>query len=161
MGDSQADFLTFSTVLAIEFAIELCGTATLEAMPRTDESHRSLSERLRQAYGVRDLEALGALLADDARWGDDDNPRRCRNRSEVLATFARGIDQGIDGEIAELREGSKGIFCAFTARWPEGVQPPGDRRLLYHVYSVNDEQIAEIQQFHDRASAVKVAGVVD
>ncbi len=130
-------------------------------MAKVADAHSSLPERLRAAYLTRDLEALGALLADDVHWGDDDLPRRCRNRSEVLATFARGMDAGADAEITELLEGTNGILCGLVVRWPDAGQRPGDGRLLYHVYLTRDERIAEIRRYDDRASAAEAAGVTD
>lgn len=39
-----------------------------------------IAAELLAAFEARDMEAFGALLADDARWGGDTIPNRCRNR---------------------------------------------------------------------------------
>jgi hypothetical protein len=127
-------------------------------MPQTTGAEGSLSERLHQALLTRDLEALGSLLADDVRWGDDEHPRRCRNRSEVMATFARGMDDGVDAEITEFLPGTRGILCGLAVKWPEGAERSGDR-LLYHVYLVEHDRIVEIQRYDDRGSAMEAAGI--
>jgi hypothetical protein len=73
------------------------------------------------------VDAFGALLADDVSWGDDDHPRECRNRSDVVATFTRLVSDGADGDIAELVKGAKGILCSLSVSWPQGMRRPGGR----------------------------------
>ena len=48
-----------------------------------------VAAQIQSAFATKDLDALGRLLAPDARWGDDDNPNKCRSRSDVVATFDR------------------------------------------------------------------------
>lgn len=127
-------------------------------MPQTTGAESSLSVRLHQALLTRNLEALGALVVDNVRWGDDEHPRRCRNRSEVLATFARGMDDGADAEIMEFRPGTRGILCGFVVKWPDGAERSPER-LLYHVYLVKEDRIVEIQSYEDRESAAEAAGM--
>jgi ketosteroid isomerase-like protein len=128
-------------------------------MPQATNDARSLVDQLRQAFSTHDLEAFGALLADDVRWGDDEHPRRCKNRSEVLGTFSRLLSDGVDAEITELLTGTDGILCALSMQWPENNQRPGDRSL-YHVYLGSDDHIDEIRRYDDRASAADAAGIV-
>lgn len=116
-----------------------------------------LAESLVQALANRDLGALGALLADDVRWGDDDHPRCCRCRSDVVATFGRLLAEGVEATITEVLTGSRGVVCGFRVRWPEEVRRPAERHL-YHLYLVSDGRIAEIRAFDDRASAAQAAG---
>jgi hypothetical protein len=117
-----------------------------------------LASRLRRALTARDLEAFGALLSDDVSWGDDDHPRKCRNRADVLATVSRALLTGVDGTLVELASGKKGIFCQYNvSRAPEDLRP-GDRKL-FHVYLAKDDHIYLIQSFDDRASAAKAAGL--
>lgn len=115
-----------------------------------------LAESLVQALASRDLDALGALLADDVRWGDDDHPRRCRCRSDVVATFGRLLAEGVEATITEVLTGSRGAVCGLRVRWHGGVRRP--ERHLYHLYLVSDGRIAEIRAFDDRASAADAAG---
>ncbi|MHB1519572.1 MAG: nuclear transport factor 2-like protein [Acidimicrobiales bacterium] len=84
-----------------------------------------LAHRLRAALDSRDLDAFGTLLSDDVRWGSDDHPRACRNRSDVLATFARLMSEGAEGVITELAVGAKGILCGLAVAWPP---PPAPQR---------------------------------
>jgi ketosteroid isomerase-like protein len=123
-----------------------------------DPMASALLEQVRTALATRDLDAFGSLLADDVRWGDDQAPRACRNRIQVLETFSRIMYEGAQAEIAELTEGPRGVLCELEVRWPEGVHRPGDRRL-YHTYLVSDGRITEIRRYDDRASAAAAVGV--
>ncbi len=57
-----------------------------------------MAAQVRGAFESRDPKRFGALLADDARWGDDDAPNKCRSRAEVVETFQTLIDEGVGGE---------------------------------------------------------------
>lgn len=122
-----------------------------------------LVERLRRAIEQRDVGAFGALLADDARWGDDDEPNRCRSRADVVETLVRGVTAGGSAEIEDLVAGDRAVPCALRVRWPDGEGralgvpgEPGGRRL-FHVYRVEDGLIAQILAFEDRRSAAAAA----
>jgi ketosteroid isomerase-like protein len=119
----------------------------------------SIADQIRRAYGTRNLDALAPLLADDVTWGDANHPRGCRNRSDVLATFSRLMDEGVGGQITELSEGSDGLLCGLTVEWPEGHQRSEDR-TLFHVYRIRDGLITRIERYDDRDSASEAAGVV-
>ena len=123
-------------------------------MQPTTSGALPLAERVRVALESRDVAAFGALMADDARWGDDDAPNRCRSRADVTETLARGLAAGGDAEILELVTGTDGILCALRVRWP-GQPVEG---ILYHVYLVSAGRIVEIRRFDDRASALEAAG---
>lgn len=118
----------------------------------------ALLERVRTAITTRDLVAFGSLLADDVRWGDDDHPRACRNRAQVLATFSRILGEGAEAEIVEITEGPRGVLCALEVHWPEAAERPGDRRL-FHTYLQRDGRISEIRRYDDRASAAEAVGL--
>lgn len=124
------------------------------------DSPPSLADRVRLALTTHDLDAFGALLTDDVRWGDGDEPRACRNRSDVLGTFSQFLNKGVNGHITELGTGTAGILCGLTVDWPDS-DPRSCDRNLFHVYLVRDGLISEIQRYDDRASAANAAGVTD
>jgi ketosteroid isomerase-like protein len=127
-------------------------------MPGAVRDPDDLTERVRAALTTRNLRAFGALLSDDVRWGDDDHPRRCRSRSDVLATFRRLMGDGVEADITELVAGTNGLLCGLDVQWPT----PGDhpsKRTLFHVYLVRDGHIVEIQPYDDRESAASAAGI--
>ena len=117
-----------------------------------------LTLRVRTAFTARDLEAFGALLSDDVRWGDDKHPKRCRSRSDVLATFRRLMDEGAEADITELVTGTNGLLCGLAVRWPSSGNELREK-TLFHVYLVTDGHIVEIQPYEDRESAAATAGI--
>ena len=92
------------------------------------------------------------------QWGDVGHPRTCRNRAQVLRTFANVMGEGGDGDVTEMAEGTEGILCGLSVHWPQGVRR-GRRSSLFHVYLVRDGKIAEIRPFDDRPPAAAAAGV--
>lgn len=124
----------------------------------TSAQPASLVDQVRDALAARDLETFGALLTDDVRWGDENHPRGCRNRAEVLKTFSRGMSEGLDGTVSELESGSNGILCRLSVTWPED-HPRSDDVDIFHVYLVRDEHIFHILRFFDRDSAALAAGL--
>ncbi len=121
--------------------------------PTLDE----IAEQLRSAFATKDLDAFGQLLAEDARWGDDNHPNRCRGRSDVIATFDRLLGEGVDGDVIETIIGPKGIAVRLHVHWPN----PGEGRGInfYQAYLVSAGLVTEIQRHDDRKSAVAaVAG---
>ncbi|MDA8309156.1 MAG: nuclear transport factor 2 family protein [Actinomycetota bacterium] len=118
-----------------------------------------MAAQLRSAFDARDMTTFGALLAEDAVWGDDDAPNTCRSRAEVVATFQRLITDGVGGEVADLKTGPAGILCHLHIHWPE----PGSRRgrdEVFHLYRVHDGRIVEIRPYDDREAAENALSVV-
>ncbi|MHB1524503.1 MAG: nuclear transport factor 2 family protein [Candidatus Dormibacteria bacterium] len=116
-----------------------------------------MAAELSAAFQARDMEAFGALLAADARWGGDTVSNRCRSRTEVIDTFRRQISAGAEGQVAALEVGPEGILCQLTVTSPAvaGGVGPG---TLFHLYRVRGERIVEIVPFVDRRLAVAALG---
>jgi predicted nucleic acid-binding Zn-ribbon protein len=130
-----------------------CGTAgccclDLPIRLRTPDQ---IADQLRAAFAHKDLDALGRLLAHDARWGDDDQPNKCRSRSDVVSTFDRLLGEGVDGEVTDTIVGPNGVAVLLRVEWPN----PGEGRGVnfYQAYVVHDGVITEIQRHDDRRSA--------
>ena len=116
-----------------------------------------VAAQVRAAFATRDVAAFGRLLSDDVRWGDDDHPRKCRGRADVLATFTRLVTTGVDADITEMTTGSEGVVCGLQVQWPE----PNDRRrgrVFYHAYLVRHGLVNEIRRYDDRQSALDAIG---
>jgi hypothetical protein len=117
-----------------------------------------IAELLTSAFATRDIDLLGGMLADDARWGDDDHPNKCRSRADVVATFARLLVEGVEGSIQESVTDHGGVAVRLHVRWPN----PGDEGRgvnFWQAYLVRDGLITEIQRHDDRRSAVRaIAG---
>ncbi len=111
-----------------------------------------MAAQVRGAFESRDVTKFGALLADDARWGDDDAPNKCRSRTEVVETFQSLIDDGVGGEVAHLTTGPAGILCHLRILWPDPAIRTG-RDEVFHLYRVHDGRIIEIRPYDDREAA--------
>jgi ketosteroid isomerase-like protein len=115
--------------------------------------YADLAEQIRAAFATRDIDTFWGLLGEDARWGDDDHPNKCRSRADVIATFKRLLDEGVRGEIEETAIGPRGVIARLRVAWPD----PQDRHpgeLFYQAYLIRDGKIVEIQRYDDRESAL-------
>lgn len=127
-------------------------------MTSTQAAQPSIASRLRAALTSRDIEAFGALLSDDVRWGDEGDPSACHNRADVVATLTRALLTGTDGTLVDFQTGKKGVFCQFKVT-PPRIELQSEDRDVFHVYLVKDDQIYLIRSFEDRASAARAAGI--
>lgn len=111
-----------------------------------------IANRIEAAFASRDLDAFGALLADDARWGDDDATNKCRSRADVLATFRRLLAEGARGSVEETSTGPNGVLCGLHVDWPDAEAEPRSERF-WHAYLVTDGRITEIRRYDDESAA--------
>jgi ketosteroid isomerase-like protein len=118
-----------------------------------------MAAALRDAFESRDLTRFGALLADEARWGEDDAPNQCRSRTEVVATFQRLIDDGVGGHIMDLQTGPAGILLHLRIHWPDRSSRAG-RDEVFHLYRVHDGRIIEIRPYDDREAAERALSAI-
>lgn len=107
---------------------------------------------IRAAFEARDIARFGALLADDARWGDDTAPNKCGSRGEVVATFRRLLAEGVRAEVADVKTGPAGILCHLRVRWPD-PSAHAERDEVLHLYRVRDGRITEIEPYDDDVMA--------
>jgi SnoaL-like domain len=111
-----------------------------------------IADQLSSAFATKNLDALGRLLADDARWGDEGHPNRCRTRSDVVATFERLLGEGVDAEVTETMIGPRGIAVRLQVHWPDPVDGRGIN--FYQAYLVSHGLVTEIQRHDNRKSAI-------
>lgn len=119
-----------------------------------------LAARIRAAYQGRDLDAFALDLAEDVRWGADDQPNRCRGRADVLRTFGRWLDSGVTADVGEVRVGPRGVLLHLHVNWPD----PADRHRgqdFLHVFLVEGGLISEIRRYDDVGSAAAAIGSVE
>lgn len=121
-------------------------------MDEATPEHSRLAQQLSDALDAADLEAAGELMSEDVTWGDVDDARGCRNRRDVLATFARLMDLGVRGTVSEVVTGPRGIMVGLSVQWPPGHSRES-ATTLHQVYLVRDEEIVEILGFDDRDAA--------
>ena len=116
-----------------------------------------LADRIRTVCQDADLDAFGALLADDVRWGDDAHRNRCRGRADVLNTFAGWRDSGVTAEVLDARSGPNGVLCRLRVHWTDPADRPRGVDFV-HVFLTRDGQITEIRRHDDVPSAVEAIG---
>lgn len=127
-----------------------CCCLDLPIQPRTVAQ---IADRIEAAFATKDLDLLGRVLAEDARWGDDDSPDKCRSRSDVIGTFDQLLAGGVDGTVTETIVGDNGVVVLLHVEWPD----PGDGRDvdLFQAYLIQDGAVTEIQPHDDQLSAVR------
>jgi hypothetical protein len=115
----------------------------------------TMAARIRLALNARDMDAFRSLIADDARWGEDDfdDARACHNRNEIIATYKRLLDQGVRGTVTETTTGRGGVACLVEIEWPDDA-PNRRGPTLYQVFLVTDGLITRIQGHDDRDMAL-------
>lgn len=129
------------------FTVGQCAYApTMAAAPE------GVDERIRAAYATGDLTGLGALLAADARWGDDSHPNRCRGRDDVLRTFSDWLGHGVTAEVLDTDTGPLGVACRLRVHWADPADRPRGIEF-FHVFMLRDGLIAEIRRYNDVRSA--------
>src|ERR671932_741772 len=73
--------------------------------------------RLRAALEAGDLDAFGALLDDNVRWGgEEETPQTCHTRAEVLNRLRRQRDAGVDIQVLEVTPGHDGVVAGFHVK---------------------------------------------
>lgn len=131
-------------------------------------------ERIRagfQAYDERGLDAVAAPFAPDAEWfAEESGPWDCHSRQDIMATYQRHLDEGAQGEVAEVVEAGDQVVLGLRVHHPahdhgEHVHGEHDHvghdhgeAFTYHVLTMRDNQIVRMQDHPDRASALHAIG---
>lgn len=115
--------------------------------------------RLRVALESGDLDAYGALLADDVRWGGpDETPETCHGRTDVLNRLASLRTSGIETRVLEVAPGVHSVLVGFSVIRPEGGGAQHGHSV-YQVLTLRDGHVADIRGYPDRAMAAAQAGI--
>jgi ketosteroid isomerase-like protein len=120
---------------------------------------QSVAVRLRAAMESQDLEAYGALLDDNVRWGPaDETPETCHSRAQVLKRLATQRARGMQTQLLEVVPGDSTLLVGFNVKSPvEGGFLRGQTR--YQVLRVRNSQIVDIRGYSNRAEAAAAAGM--
>ena len=115
----------------------------------------TVAARIRNALNAHDMDAFRALIAEDAVWGDGgpDDMRACHNRSDIIATYSRLLDQGVRGTVTETMTGPAGVAAVVEIEWPDDA-PNRRGPRLYQVFRVTDGLITRIEGHDDRDVAI-------
>ena len=124
-------------------------------LPR--QHHEILAQGLRDALEGHDLDALASLMSPVVTWGDVNDSRGCRDRSEVVATFARLRDAGVRARVNDVITGPRGVLVNLSVHWPVGADP-SPTSTVHQVYMVNKGVIVEVVGFDDPVTALDAIG---
>jgi hypothetical protein len=108
-----------------------------------------IAQHLEAAYRHRDLELLGSLLHPQVRWTG-----LCQNRAQVLDWYRGLVAEGTVATVENVEVDRDAVVLGLSvARQAEGARQAPPQRL-YHLFSVEDDQVVEIRAYPDRTSAL-------
>jgi hypothetical protein len=112
-----------------------------------------IATRIRVSFNARDMDNFRALLAENAKWGDDsDDPRACHSRGDIIANYKRLLDSGVRGNVVETATGPKGVACLLEVEWPD---PATARNAsFYQVFLVSEGLVNRIEGQDTRDEAL-------
>jgi hypothetical protein len=117
--------------------------------------HEVLATQLRAAFNARDIDALRALVAEGATWGEDPSSESfCRDRNDIIRHLKQLLAEGVRATIVETTTGPRGIAAHVEVEWPEPDGPRPDRISISQVYVVTDGLVTEIHGHDDKDSAL-------
>jgi ketosteroid isomerase-like protein len=126
----------------------------------TRDAERNIAQRVKAALESGDLNAIGALLDPDVRWGPPDDPEGgCVNRDQVLDFWRLSRDAGARAAVTEVVEGADTLLVGLAVT---GLAPAGDQRnetVRWQVLKLANGLVTDIRGFDDRESAAIRAGL--
>jgi uncharacterized glyoxalase superfamily protein PhnB len=128
---------------------------------QTSPEIEAVAARVRDALEPLDLDALGALLDDNVRWGgEDETPETCHTRTAVLNRLRQQRQDGLETTVLEVAPGIRGILVALKVRQPAHAGHDHDHEwTAYQALTVHDQRILDIRGCANRYSAAVRAGV--
>ena len=97
--------------------------------------------------------AFDDVLADDATWGSPHDPTRfCRDRSEVLGWYRRGLRAGVRARVIQMQVSDE--FVVIGLEILGGAADPIEQ---WQVLVVEDDKITRIVGFDDGGTAMRWA----
>ncbi|MGH3040404.1 MAG: nuclear transport factor 2 family protein, partial [Gaiellaceae bacterium] len=118
----------------------------------------TVADRLSDAFGRDDFEGMIAVLDPEVVWSGYGGPGEatpmCKSRDEVRAWFEWHVEQGHRALPRIVAETSEQIVVEMNLQ-----DAPGEG--LHQVLTVREDRIVQIQDFPDRESAMREAGIVE
>ena len=118
----------------------------------------TVADRLSEAFGRDDFEGMIAVLDPEVVWfgdaGSGEEAPSCMSRDEVRAWFEWHIQQGHRALPRIVGETPERIVVELNLQ-----DAPGED--LHQVLTVRGDRVVRIQDFPDRESAMREAGVVE
>ena len=124
---------------------------------RTDS--QLVAARLRVAVESQDLEAYGALLDDNVRWGpEEETPETCHSQQQVVARLAAQRAAGLQTQLIEVVPGDDAVLVGFNVKRPV-TGGFAREHVVYQVLKLRNQLVVDIRGYGDRASAAAAAGI--
>jgi catechol 2,3-dioxygenase-like lactoylglutathione lyase family enzyme/ketosteroid isomerase-like protein len=118
----------------------------------------TVADRLSEAFGRDDFEGMIAVLDPEVLWygdpGSGEEAPSCTSRDEVRAWFEWHIQQGHRALPRIVGETPERIVVELNLQ-----DAPGEH--LHQVLTVREDRVVRIQDFPDRESAMREAGIVE
>jgi hypothetical protein len=120
----------------------------------------SIAGLLRSAFDGADLALLETLLAEEVRWGgEEDTEETCHTRGDVLRWYTRLRGRGVRARVTEVLDQGEVVILALALT---GHDTDPDDELparLFQVFRIVDGLVVDIRGFPDRADAVAFAAI--
>ena len=115
-----------------------------------------MAARLQTAFNTRDVDALAALLAPDATWGDDPAEEGfCHDSADVIGRFRQLLAEGVQATVVDTRTGPRGIAVEFHVDWPAPEdQGRPELQEAHLAFMVTDGLVTTIRGQDDGESAL-------
>ena len=132
-------------------------------IPDHTHSHsdvHDVARRLRAALDSGQLDAFGALLADNVRWGgEEDTPDTCHSRADVLRRLQKMRGGGMETRVVDVVPGENSVLLELRIS-----QPASDgstrQRTVFQALTLRDGLVSDIRGFPSRTEAAERAGLM-
>lgn len=128
--------------------------------PHTPHDATKFADKLRAALESGELDAFGALLADDVRWGgSEETAETCHTRADVIGRLTKMRAAGMETSVLEVTATDDAALVGFNVSEPtsEGTRR---QRTVFQVMTLRDGRIADIRGFPSRTDAAEHAGLI-
>jgi hypothetical protein len=116
-------------------------------------SIEDLAEQIEAALAAEDLDQMALLLADNVRWGgDEDSEGTCHTRADVLGWYRRMNKSGVKARPIERLVQPDAVIIGWDVSWPDGEQ--WRPTVRYQVFRVADGRVADIRGFPSKDEAL-------
>jgi len=105
---------------------------------------------VRQIIERQDFDAFASALAPDVVWVGVLPGQLCRTREQVIETFQSALDAGVQARPEILADSGEALVVDFHPQPPPQLVPE-----LHQIFVLRDDQVVELRDFPDRASALE------
>jgi ketosteroid isomerase-like protein len=125
---------------------------------RTQENIRVVLEGWLLPVGSRDVEAIRRSVHPDVFWQGLRPEYTCDGRDELVEFFERGDDPATDVDRLDLIATDDHVVVGVNSPGLEAVGEVPVGGQVFLVFTLRDGLIARIEDYKDRAEALRAAG---